>query len=444
MAELNFCLEPGATLRGHLRVPGDKSISHRAVMLGSLARGTTTINGFLQGDDCLATLRAFQAMGVIIRGPRDGRVVIEGVGLRGLRPLSGPLYLGNSGTSMRLLAGILAGQTFTAVLSGDDSLNRRPMYRIIEPLERMGARIQASGSGTAPLTIVGRAGTLVGIDYVMPVASAQVKSCVLLAGLFADGRTCVTQPAPTRDHTERMLAAFGCPVTYRDGAICLFGESPLRACPVDVPGDISSAAFLMVGASIGEDSEVVLEHVGVNPTRTGIIEILKRMGADIELFNPSQSGGEPVADIRVRSARLRGVHIPQSLVPLAIDEFPAIFVAAACAEGDTTLTGAGELRVKESDRIQVMAQGLKALGVAAESTPDGMRIRGRSTLTGGRIDSHGDHRVAMAFAMASLRADGEIHIRDCNNINTSFPGFLGHTRSLGLAISEYLSENGDD
>jgi len=433
MTNVRFTAAPGRALRGRLRVPGDKSISHRAIMLGALAEGITEISGFLEGEDCLATLRAFRAMGVHIRGPEDGRVVIQGVGLHGLRAPAEFLDVGNSGTSMRLLAGLLAGQPFASVLAGDASLTRRPMRRVTEPLARMGACIEASPAGTAPLRIRGK--PLRGIDYSMPVASAQVKSCLLLAGLYAQGRTCITEPAPTRDHTERMLAGFGYPVIRQGARSCVDGGGRLRACAIDVPADLSSAAFFLVGASIAADAELLLEHVGINPTRTGIIEILARMGASIELLNRRQAGGEPIADIRVRSAPLRGIAIPPELVPLAIDEFPAVFIAAACAEGETVLTGAEELRVKESDRIQVMADGLQALGIDARPTPAGMLIRG-GHLTGGEIDSHGDHRVAMAFAMASLRASGVIRIHDCANVSTSFPTFVALAQDLGLAIRQ--------
>lgn len=432
MPTLNFIVEPSLTLQGDLRVPGDKSISHRAVMLGALAEGVTEAQGFLEGEDCLATLSAFRAMGVAIQGPAAGRVTIEGVGLRGLKAPAEPLYLGNSGTTMRLLAGLLAGQAFDTVLTGDESLNRRPMRRITEPLTAMGARIDTTAAGTAPLHIQGGR-QLNGLDYQLPVASAQVKSGILLAGLYAEGRTCVTEPVPTRDHTERMLAGFGWPVSRSGNRVCMDRGACLRSCAIDVPADISSAAFFLVGASIARNAELLLRHVGVNPTRTGIITILRAMGARIELLNERLAGGEPVADLQVCSAPLRGVRIPATLAPLAIDEFPALFIAAACAEGETVVTGAAELRVKESDRIQVMADGLGRLGVAAQPTPDGMIIRG-GALTGGAIDSRGDHRVAMAFAMAALRAEGAIHIRDCANVATSFPGFVELSRKAGLTI----------
>jgi len=435
MADLTFFVEPGGALRGRWRVPGDKSISHRAIMFGALAEGVTAITGFLEGEDCLATLRAFRAMGVRIAGPEQGRVTVHGVGLRGLRAPASPLDMGNSGTSMRLMSGILAGQAFDAVLTGDASLTRRPMRRVIEPLTRMGARIESAGQGTAPLRIHGGQ-RLTGIDYPLPVASAQVKSCLLLAGLYADGVTRITEPAPTRDHTERMLEGFGYPLR-REGerTVAVAGGGQLTGTTLDVPADISSAAFFLVGASLAPGSDLVLEHVGVNPTRTGAIDILRLMGANIEVLNPRLAGGEPVADLRVRHAPLRGIRIPEALVPLAIDEFPALFVAAAGAEGVTVLTGAAELRVKESDRIQVMADGLNALGIAAGPTSDGMIIQG-GALVGGIVPSHGDHRIAMSFAMAALRATGPITIQDCANVNTSFPGFVALTRNAGLAIQE--------
>ena len=419
-------------MRGRLRVPGDKSISHRSIMLGSLAEGVTRVSGFLEGEDSLATLEAFRSMGVNIEGPDQGRVVIHGVGMQGLKAPEGPLDLGNSGTSMRLLAGLLAGQGLDLTLTGDASLSSRPMRRVTDPLALMGAKVETTEAGTAPLRIH-PVPFLKAIDYELPVASAQVKSCVLLAGLYADGETCVTEPAPTRDHTERMLQGFGYELKKQGGRVCLKGGGRLTACDIDVPADISSAAFFLVGASIAPGSDLTLEHVGMNPTRDGVITILRLMGADIEVSNERSVGGEPVADLRVRHAPLKGIRIPGDQVPLAIDEFPALFVAAACAEGETVLTGAEELRVKESDRIQVMADGLQALGVDARPTPDGMVIQG-GALHGGEVHSHGDHRIAMSLAMAALRADGDIHIRDCANVNTSFPNFVGLAGDAGLGI----------
>jgi 3-phosphoshikimate 1-carboxyvinyltransferase len=371
-------------------------------------------------------------MGVDIEGPENGRVVIKGVGMNGLSDPGKPLDVGNSGTSMRLLSGLLAGQAFDIELTGDASLSKRPMERVTRPLALMGAKVDTAEGGRPPLTIHGGA-KLNPVNYDLPMASAQVKSCVLLAGMYADGKTCVTEPAPTRDHTERMLEAFGCAVDKDGATACITGPARLTACDIDVPADISSAAFYMVGASIADGSDILLEHVGINPTRTGVIDILRLMGADIELQNETIVGGEPVADIRVRSAQLKGTHIPEELVPLAIDEFPVIFVAAACAEGETIVSGAEELRVKESDRIQVMADGLQALGADAQATPDGMVIRGGS-FGGGQVHSHDDHRIAMAFSMAALRASGTIEIDDVDNVNTSFPGFVELASGAGLSI----------
>ncbi len=431
---IRFQLQPGGVLNGHIRVPGDKSISHRSIMLGSLAEGTTEVSGFLEGEDNLATLNAFRAMGVAITGPQEGRVVINGVGLHGLKAPAEPLYLGNSGTSMRLLAGLMAAQAFDVEMTGDASLSSRPMKRVTDPLSLMGAKVGTTESGTPPLKVSGGQ-PLQGIDYHMPVASAQVKSCLLLAGLYAQGHTCVSEPAPTRDHTERMLQGFGYDVERNGNTVCVKPGGRLAATRIDVPADISSAAFFMVGASIAADSDITLEHVGINPTRTGVINILRLMGADIELLNEREVGGEPVADIRVRGSRLKGIQIPEDQVPLAIDEFPALFVAAACAEGETVLTGARELRVKESDRIQVMADGLITLGIDARPTEDGMIIQG-GTLGGGTVTSHGDHRIAMSFAMASLRASAPITIDDCANVNTSFPGFVELAKGAGLNITQ--------
>ncbi|MHB8535683.1 MAG: 3-phosphoshikimate 1-carboxyvinyltransferase [Sulfuricaulis sp.] len=429
---INYIVQPGGKLTGRIRVPGDKSISHRSVMLGSLAQGTTRVTGLLEGEDVLCTLGAFRAMGVQAEGPSGGRLVIHGVGLRGLKPPHQALDMGNSGTAMRLMAGILAGQPFDSELIGDASLSRRPMGRVVDPLRAMDASIASAEGGRPPLRIKGGR-QLRGIDYALPVASAQVKSCLLLAGLYAEGETAVTEPAPTRDHSERMLRGFGYRVQTQGARISLRGGGGLTACAIDVPADISSAAFFLVGAGIAPDSDLTLEHVGINPTRIGMLNILKLMGANIELLNAREVGGEPVADLRVRTAPLRGIRIPADQVPLAIDEFPALFIAAACANGETVLSGAHELRVKESDRIAVMAQGLKRLGIEARETPDGIVIRG-GRLLGGEVDSHGDHRIAMAFAMAALRADGRVTVSDCKNVDTSFPGFANLATRAGLSI----------
>ncbi len=431
--DLIFLAKPGSSLAGRIRVPGDKSISHRSIMLGSLAEGTTEVEGFLEGEDALATLQAFRDMGVVIEGPHHGRVTIHGVGLHGLKAPAGPLYMGNSGTSMRLLSGLLAAQPFDTTLTGDASLSKRPMNRVAKPLREMGAVIETGPEGRPPLIIKGGQ-RLTGMAYEMPMASAQVKSCLLLAGLYAAGSTSVTEPAPTRDHTERMLRGFGYPVSVDGSTACVESGHKLSATRIEVPADISSAAFFLVAASIAEGSELVLEHVGINPTRTGVIDILKLMGGDITLENQREVGGEPVADIRVRAARLRGIDIPEDLVPLAIDEFPVLFVAAACAEGRTVLRGAEELRVKESDRIQVMADGLIALGVKAEPTPDGIIIEG-GTIGGGEVWAHGDHRIAMSFSVASLRASAPIRIHDCANVATSFPNFLALAAEVGINVA---------
>ena len=430
---IRFHVQPGGALKGAIRVAGDKSISHRSIMMGSLAEGTTHVSGFLEGEDALATLNAFKAMGVNIEGPDNGKVVVHGVGMQGLQQPQASLDVGNSGTSMRLMSGLLAGQAFSTTLIGDESLTKRPMKRVTDPLALMGAQIETTETGTSPLNISPVA-ALKGIDYDMPMASAQVKSCLLLAGLYAEGETWVTEPAPTRDHTERMLQGFGYEVMQDGPRRGVKGGGKLTACDIDVPADISSAAFFLVGASIAEGSDLTLQHVGMNPTRDGVINILQLMGADIQVSNERVIGGEPVADLRVRSAKLKGIQIPEDQVPLAIDEFPALFVAAACAEGETVLAGAEELRVKESDRIQVMADGLIALGVDAKPTPDGIVIQG-GAIGGGSVGSHGDHRIAMSFAMAALRATGDISIDDCANVNTSFPGFVELAASVGLKVS---------
>jgi 3-phosphoshikimate 1-carboxyvinyltransferase len=428
---MQFICSPGGRVSGSIRVPGDKSISHRSIILSSIAEGTSHVSGFLQGEDSLNTIKAFQQMGVSIERNQD-QVRVCGVGLHGLDKPGCDLDMGNSGTAMRLLLGLLAGQMFDSRLIGDSSLSSRPMRRVIDPLQSMGATIESEPGGRAPLQIKANNG-LKAIEYDMPVASAQVKSCLLLAGLYASGETVVREPAPTRDHSERMLRGFGCEVLSNESEIRLPNNQVLLARDIEVPADISSAAFLMVAASIAADSEITLRHVGVNPTRTGVIDILKLMGADIELLNQRDIGGEPVADISVRSARLSGIDIPSNLVPLAIDEFPVLFIAAACADGTTRLSGAEELRVKESDRIQVMADGLTVLGIDAQTQTDGIVIRG-GTLGGGVIESHGDHRTAMAFCIASLRATKEICINDCANVNTSFPGFVELAHQAGIRI----------
>jgi 3-phosphoshikimate 1-carboxyvinyltransferase len=432
--KVTFRTQPGGRVNGQIRVPGDKSISHRSIMLGSLADGVTEVTGFLEGEDSLATLQAFRDMGVVIEGPNDGDVTIYGVGIHGLLPPPGPLYVGNSGTSMRLLAGLLAAQAFDTELTGDASLTKRPMGRVADPLRLMGAEIETAENGRPPLKIKGGS-KLQGIHYDMPMASAQVKSCLLLAGLYAEGETSVTEPAPTRDHTERMLGGFGYPVKQEGATASVKSGSQLHATRIDVPADISSATFFMVAAAITPDSDLLLEHVGINPTRIGIINILRLMGANLELLNEREVGGEPVADIRVRHAPLKGIQVPEDQVPLAIDEFPALFIAAACAEGTTVVTGAEELRVKESDRIQSMVDGLQTLGVNIQGTPDGAIIQG-GPIGGGVVESHDDHRIAMSFCVAGLRATGEITINDCANVATSFPGFVELAKKAGLKVEK--------
>ncbi|MDB2364394.1 3-phosphoshikimate 1-carboxyvinyltransferase [Luminiphilus sp.] len=428
---MHFYLEPGGKLVGSIRVPGDKSMSHRVIMLGAIAEGKTDVSGFLEGEDALSTLGAFRNMGVMISEPESGRLSIEGVGLRGLQAPTGIMDVGNSGTSIRLMAGLLAGQTFSSVLTGDQSLLRRPMARVITPLSQMGAVI-SSREGCPPLEISGGR-KLRGVHYELPIASAQVKSSVLLAGLFAEGFTSVVEPAPTRDHTERMLTGFGYAVEVESGSIGLEGGGTLQGTRVDIPADISSAAFFMVGASIAEGSDLVLEHVGINPTRDGVIRILKAMGADIESSNERDVGGEPVADLRIRSAPLRGIDIPVEEVPLSIDELPAILIAAACAEGVTVLRGAEELRVKESDRIASMAEGLTQLGISNTVHADGITVIG-GDIGGGVIATHHDHRIAMSFAMAALRASDRIKVSDCAHVATSFPGFAELAARVGLRL----------
>lgn len=427
---------PGAPLRGRLRVPGDKSVSHRAIMLGALAEGVTRVRGFLEGEDTRATARVFERLGVRIETPDASERIVRGVGLRGLRPPAAPLDCGNAGTGMRLLAGVLAAQPFDSVLIGDASLSRRPMGRVIDPLSRMGALIEAEPGGLPPLRIRGGR-ALRGIDYATPVASAQVKSALLLAGLYAQGETVVREPHPTRDYTERMLAAFGWPIEFAPGFARIAGGHRLRATEVDVPADFSSAAFFLVAGSVIPGSDLTLEAVGMNPRRTGLLDVLRAMGADIEQTNRREQGGEPVADLVVRHAPLHGIEVPVDRVPDMIDEFPALFVAAACAEGVTVVRGAAELRVKESDRIAVMAEGLRALGCEVEEAPDGARIVG-TPLRGGAVHSRGDHRIAMSFAIAAQRAAAPVRIDDVDNVATSFPGFDELARRAGLALEPTL------
>jgi 3-phosphoshikimate 1-carboxyvinyltransferase len=429
---MDFKVVPSQFQDGMVSVPGDKSISHRALMLGGIAAGRTRVSGFLDGEDCLATAAAMTALGASVQRQSETELSIDGVGLHGLQEPPGTLDLGNSGTAMRLMAGLLAGQTFDSVLVGDESLSRRPMGRIIRPLTMMGAAIESDCDGTPPLQITGGL-KLRGIDYAMPVASAQVKSAILLAALYAQGTTVVTEPAVTRDHTERMLRAMGVTVASRDGAISLEGGQSLQACTIEVPGDLSSATFIILGTLLAQRAEILIKKVGVNPTRAGVVEILKRMGADIRFENEKRLGDEPVADIRVRSSALRGGAVDSALVSLAIDEFPALFVAAAAAEGETVFSGLEELRVKESDRIAAMADGLRRLGIEIMETPDGAVIQG-GTIRGGEVESYHDHRVAMSLAMAATIADAPVIIRDVDNVNTSFPGFCQCVNRLGANV----------
>jgi len=428
----DWIASPGQPLRGELTIPGDKSVSHRAVMFAALADGVSRIDGFLEGEDTRATAAIFQKLGVRIETPSPSRRIVHGVGVDGLKAAAGELDCGNAGTGMRLLAGLLAAQPFDSVLVGDESLSRRPMRRITGPLARMGARIDTEGGGLPPLRIHGGQ-PLRGIDYTLEVASAQVKSAVLLAGLYAQGETVVHEPHPTRDYTERMLAAFGADIEFSPGYARLRGGQRLRATDVVVPADFSSAAFFLVAASIVPGSELRLRAVGLNPRRTGLLTALRLMGADIREENPAEQGGEPVADLVVRHAPLRGIEVPEALVPDMIDEFPALFVAAACAEGPTVVRGAAELRVKESDRLATMAAGLRTLGLRVDETADGGTIH-PGPLQSGRIDSHGDHRIAMSFAVAGQRSQGEVRVGDIANVATSFPGFDALATGAGFAL----------
>ncbi|MGH7233594.1 MAG: 3-phosphoshikimate 1-carboxyvinyltransferase [Nitrospiraceae bacterium] len=422
----SLTITPGGFFRGTISVPGDKSITHRAIMLSALADGDTTITGYCRGEDCLQTMRAFRSMGVTIdESPAQLRVV--GKGRWGLAEPEAPIDCGNSGTGIRLLTGLLAGQDFFTIATGDESVRRRPMGRVVKPLRAMGATITGrKGGELAPLAINGT--RLHGIDFVSSVASAQVKSSLLLAGLFADGMTRVTEPRRSRDHTERMFAYFGIPVEQAGQTVALQGR-PAVSWPgvkeLSVPGDLSAAAFFVVGATILDGSDVTITNVGINPTRNGVLEVLSEMGADIQLLNRRDQAGEPVADLRVRSHALRGIRIGAERIPQTIDEFPILCVAAAVADGDTVVTGAEELRVKESDRLATMTCELGKMGVAIRETPDGLIIQGSGgrPLHGASCTSHGDHRVAMSMAIAGLRADSPTDIEDTACIDTSFPGF---------------------
>ena len=433
-ASASWTARKGQPLQGSLTIPGDKSVSHRAVMFAALADGVSRIDGFLEGEDTRATAAIFSQLGVRIETPSPSQRIVHGVGVDGLKAPNAPLDCGNAGTGMRLLAGLLAAQPFDSVMVGDESLSRRPMRRVTGPLAQMGARIDTEADGTPPLRVHGGQ-PLHGIDFASPVASAQVKSAVLLAGLYAQGETTVTEPHPTRDYSERMLRAFGVDITFSPGKARLRGGQRLRATDIAVPADFSSAAFFLVAASIIPGSELRLRQVGLNPRRTGLLAALRLMGADIREENHAEQGGEAVADLVARHAPLRGAVIPEALVPDMIDEFPALFVAAAAAQGNTVVTGAAELRVKESDRLAAMATGLRTLGVQVDETEDGATIHGGHTLGSGTIESHGDHRIAMAFAIAGQLSSGEVRINDVANVATSFPDFDGLAKGAGFNLS---------
>jgi 3-phosphoshikimate 1-carboxyvinyltransferase len=438
VSSLGYRVLPGGVIAGELTVPGDKSISHRALMLGGIANGDTQITGFLAGEDCLATLRALQRLGVSIEREEDQHVIVHGAGPQGLVGAAESLDMGNAGTAMRLFMGLLAGQDFETTLVGDASLMLRPMERVATPLRQMGASI-GTREGCPPV-VIGGGRRLTGIDYALPVASAQVKSAVLLAGLQAQGLTRITEPAPTRDHTERMLRAFGVRLQQEGSSVTLEGKQTLHGTRVSVPADFSSAAFFIVAGCLAAERELILRNIGVNPTRTGLLQLLTQMGADIRIHRHAHSSAadaEPVADIVVRKSNLQGIRVAGSLVALSIDEFPVFFVAAACAQGETLVQDAAELRVKETDRLAVMAQGLSAIGIENRLQPDGLWIRGAGGFGGGVVDSRGDHRIAMAFAVAALRARDPIEIRDVANVATSFPGFERTARTAGLQIESH-------
>jgi 3-phosphoshikimate 1-carboxyvinyltransferase len=434
----NFAVRPAPRVSGMMTVPGDKSISHRSLMLSGLASGTSEVTGFLASEDCLATLNAMRALGVSIDCLSSTHVIVHGAGLRGLKGAAHALDMGNAGTAMRLFAGLLAPQEFSSTLIGDASLMKRPMERVAKPLREMGADVRTQ-EGRPPVDIRGGR-RLHGVDYTMPVASAQVKSAILLAALYADGPTTVTAPAICRDHSERMLLSCGVRLTSAGLSSTVYPPQRLESQRLNVPGDFSSAAFFIVAGLLGAANDgLLIQNVGLNPTRTGLLDILRSMGGHIDIVNAHESGAEPVADLRVHASELEGLEVPAAMVPLAIDELPVLFIAAACARGETVVTGAEELRVKESDRIAAMSAGLESLGVIHQVLPDGMRIQGRPggpAFGGGEIDSHGDHRVAMSFSVASLRAAKPILIRDVANVATSFPGFVGMARSVGLDVTE--------
>lgn len=415
-------IQPIKKIKGTIKVPGDKSISHRAIILGAIAEGETKIKGFLRGEDCLNTIKIFKQMGVSIEENSQGEVLIRGRGLDGLTKPSSTLEAGNSGTTMRLVSGILAGQNFTSTITGDQSLSSRPMKRIIEPLKQMGAKIEAREDNFAPLIITG--GKLKGINYVSQIASAQVKSCLLLAGLYAQGETSVSEPVKSRDHTERMLKYFGLEVRDKGLTVSLSGPARLSSQLVGVPGDISSAAFFIIAAILVNGSEIKIRDIGLNPTRSGIIKVLKQMGTEIIIAKERTDGNEPVGELIIKSSRLKGVKITRELIPFLIDEIPILTVAATQAEGITEISGAKELRVKESDRIKTISSQLNLMGARIEEKEDGMIIHGPTKLKGSRVNTFGDHRMAMSLAIAGLIADGKTTILDTECINTSFPGFM--------------------
>lgn len=427
---MDLMISPPKKLTGFTKAPGDKSVSHRAVMLGSLADGETVVENFLAGEDCLATINCFKQLGVEIEGPENGTVRIRGRGPKGLAEPASVLDAGNSGTTMRLLLGILAGQSFFSVITGDSSLSGRPMARVAVPLRQMGATILGRRGGSlAPLAVQG--GDLQAIDFTSPVASAQVKSAVLLAGLFAPGTTSVTESHRSRDHTERMLRHFGGYVEIEGNTVRVQGRPALKGRRVRVPGDISSAAFIMVAAALVPGSDVTIEEVGVNPTRDGIVEALKAMGADLTLTGQREQDGEPVADIRVRyNGRLSSARVAGALIPRLIDEVPVLAVAAAAAEGVTEIRDAAELKVKESDRIAAVVRLLSGFGADVTALADGLLIRGVPTLRGAVCESHGDHRIAMAAAVAGLAARGETLVRGYGCVDVSFPGFADVLKAL--------------
>ena len=427
----NFRIEPSNSIIGKANIPGDKSISHRAIILAAIADGESRIKNFLQGEDTLATIRVFQKMGVNIKNDGD-IIIVKGVGLYGLRAENPTLDFGNSGTSVRLLSGLLSAQNFSSQLIGDESLMKRPMSRIINPLQKMNAKINCTDLGTLPIKIEGGQ-KIEGIEYELPIFSAQLKSCLLLAGLYAEGTTKIIENMATRDHTERMLANFSHSVIKKGNQISIKKADRLIGCEIIVPGDFSSAAYFIVAAILAPNSNIILENVGVNPTRNAMIKIMKLMGADVELKNERLESGEPVATIYAKTSKLTGIDIPKELVPVAIDELPIILVAAACAKGKTKLSGAAELRVKESDRIQSMLDGFINLGIKVKALEDGMIIEG-GQYNGGVINSNDDHRIAMAFSIAGIIAKAPIIINSCKNVATSFPEFIDTAKHLGMNI----------